>query len=77
MPHTRAAEMRTTEMRSATSEVTATTAAAAATTMTMRHARASSENERGERNCRDERFGNFACHGGIPSRDATALYSHA
>ncbi|MGA7101678.1 MAG: hypothetical protein WB019_15675, partial [Pseudolabrys sp.] len=61
---TRTAKMRTTEMRPATSEVmTATTATAtAATTMTMRQARASSENKRGERNCRDERFDNPACH---------------
>jgi hypothetical protein len=43
MPHTSAAEMRATEMRSMTSELaaTATTSAAA---MTARHARISSEN---------------------------------
>jgi hypothetical protein len=43
--------------------MTATTATATtATTMTLRHAGAGSENERGERNCRDERFDNPACH---------------
>jgi len=68
MPHTGAAEMRTTEMRSATSEVSATTATApTAPTMTMRPARAGSENERGERNCRDERFDYLVCHRSIPS----------
>jgi hypothetical protein len=63
--HASAAETRTakmgTEMLSATPEVmTATTATA--TTMTLRHTGAGSENERGERNCRDERFDNPACH---------------
>ncbi|MGB9414499.1 MAG: hypothetical protein WCB26_25265, partial [Pseudolabrys sp.] len=51
----------------AATEVTATTMATTATTptattMSMRQARASSENKRGERNCRDERFDNSACH---------------
>jgi len=44
MPHTSAAEMRATEMRSMTSEVAAATATTSAAAMTARHARISSEN---------------------------------
>jgi hypothetical protein len=76
---TRTAKMRTTEMRPATSEVmTATTATATATApMTMRQARASSENKRGKRNCRDERFDNSACHRVHSCKRRDCAYSRA
>jgi hypothetical protein len=56
----------TAEVMTATAEVmTATTATATtATTMTLRHTGVGSENERGQRNCRDERFDYPACHSG-------------
>ena len=44
--------------------------------MSFRQARPSSENERGERNCRDERFDYLACHRGTFKRGDCA-YSHA
>jgi hypothetical protein len=40
--------------------------------MTARHARISSENEHGERNCRDQRFENLACHSGTFVCNASA-----
>src|SRR5215470_11918363 len=63
---TRTAKMRTTEMPSAApvAAATAMTATAVTATTPSRHAGVSSENQRGERNCRDEHFDNLDCHRG-------------
>ena len=71
--HVSAAEMGATEMLSAAAEVmTATATTATTATMTFRQAGAGSENEHGERNCRDQRFENLACHSGTFVCKATA-----
>ncbi|MGB7776851.1 MAG: hypothetical protein WBL77_09110, partial [Pseudolabrys sp.] len=66
----------------AATEVTATTMATTstaptATTMTTRHARVGSENQRGDRNCRYERFDNPACHRRPSCKRRDCAYSHA